>query len=308
LTLIFYSFRLLCILHGILQDGRPRSHSCEYGYHSNEIIEKPLEVQAINPRVDEKEAEKICGLRRVTFWLAFSLVLVIVIGAVGGGVGGYFANKNAHNDSDSHSRFVSPALSFFCGLLAHLMHRDSGPFVTAIGSSTITVTGTSVVTTVIGSSTITISAPKHATTAANAPEANTKSGSTVTVTAPPISGPYQARHNCNIVLQPRNNYTISCPSADYCVSDVPSSTSKFYRECGTNRSGINLKSVAAWSMADCVNECVQYNSRNKAGACKGVTWVYDGEQETRLNYCWLKSTLTDPIPGDNMESGTLLEY
>lgn len=68
-----------------------------------------------------KEERKFCGLRRTTFILFVLLVLVTVIAAIGGGVGGSLAVKNAYDrgrvdaaaqlDGDSSSSSPSPSSS-----------------------------------------------------------------------------------------------------------------------------------------------------------------------------------------------------
>lgn len=44
---------------------------------------------------EKDKGHRICGLRRVTFWLSLALVLVIIVAAVGGGVGGTLASNDS---------------------------------------------------------------------------------------------------------------------------------------------------------------------------------------------------------------------
>ena len=90
----------------------PEHSGPEVAPSSDPIVNRPdysdIEVVAHQPSknrngVDDPYAEKflrkdgregrICGLRKVTFWLSLALAVVIIAGAVGGGVGGALANQ-----------------------------------------------------------------------------------------------------------------------------------------------------------------------------------------------------------------------
>jgi hypothetical protein len=55
---------------------------------------EPQHVQAISSPEPAK-SPKILGLRRQTFWLSLILIAVVIATAVGGGVGGSLAVRNA---------------------------------------------------------------------------------------------------------------------------------------------------------------------------------------------------------------------
>jgi hypothetical protein len=55
--------------------------------------------------------DRICGLRKTTFWLSLILAIVVIGAAVGGGVGGSLASKNNHSEQVSTSPTAPASLS-----------------------------------------------------------------------------------------------------------------------------------------------------------------------------------------------------
>ena len=73
--------------------------------------------------------DRICGLRKTTFWLSLILAIVVIGAAVGGGVGGSLASKNNHNEQVSTPGIPVPA--------------STSPIVPTSLSGSTTATGTS---------------------------------------------------------------------------------------------------------------------------------------------------------------------
>ena len=66
-------------------------HQPSYGaYYGNNL---PVSVDSFPSKV--KGGDLILGLRKPTFFLSLSLIAIVIMGAVGGGVGGSIAVENA---------------------------------------------------------------------------------------------------------------------------------------------------------------------------------------------------------------------
>jgi hypothetical protein len=66
------------------------------GLHYVEPDYVPLENKDKVDPPQGRDRKRICGVRSTIFWLLLVIaILVVVIAGVGGGVGGYFLNKNS---------------------------------------------------------------------------------------------------------------------------------------------------------------------------------------------------------------------
>lgn len=61
--------------------------------HTQEAV--PPQYYHGSPEEEMKKERTICGFAVATFWLSLALVLVVIVAAVGGGVGGSMAVNNA---------------------------------------------------------------------------------------------------------------------------------------------------------------------------------------------------------------------
>jgi hypothetical protein len=102
---------------------------------------------------------------------------------------------------------------------------------------------------------------------------------------------------------------VECPAIRNTV--YTSSGQSFRKECSKNYShaeGANdVGTIKAFSMDECIELCVDYNNDHGARSCIAVTWVYEGEQGTAFNYCWLKGSVGKKTDFDSMESAVLLQ-
>ncbi|KAJ6063829.1 hypothetical protein N7499_012509 [Penicillium canescens] len=59
-----------------------------------------------------RDHKRICGVRSTIFWLLLVIaILVVIIAGVGGGIGGYFLNKNSRNSDSSTPASTNSILS-----------------------------------------------------------------------------------------------------------------------------------------------------------------------------------------------------
>ncbi len=64
----------------------------EVTFHQPQIIEKYDDKELVH-----SPAATICGLRKRTFWIVFSVCLIVIAGAIGGGVGGALSKAATDN-------------------------------------------------------------------------------------------------------------------------------------------------------------------------------------------------------------------
>lgn len=217
---------------------------------------------------DEKtKGKRICGLSPLVFWLLIVLAVLVVGGAVGGGVGGSLASKN------KRYLLARIGLMFVRGQTANCCLRgnsnsDPGAVTNAntqlaagqsTGASSQTPESTSTVSSITSSSTPLTSSSASSTSSQQSSTSSTSSSASPTPTGP------QDDANC-----PSSNGTL-----------ITSSTATFTTLCDTNVIGvgrnIDLGSVRASSLQNCVDVCTEWNSNistaNGRKRCVAVSWA-----------------------------------
>ncbi|KAF1915940.1 hypothetical protein BDU57DRAFT_210898 [Ampelomyces quisqualis] len=109
-------------------------------------VQHDVDTQKIaytNNVYEHKEVSKICGLRRRTAWIALIVATVVVLAAVGGGVGAALASRNSNDTSTSNANKVDAPASE-PPAVSSIWTSAPTPTPTATESST-TITTTSIV-------------------------------------------------------------------------------------------------------------------------------------------------------------------
>jgi hypothetical protein len=78
----------------------------KYAYYAPEVWHNPDDdtnkfTYVAEAHEEQHESQRICGLRRRTFWIALGVALIVVAAAVGGGVGGALALKSSRNNASA---------------------------------------------------------------------------------------------------------------------------------------------------------------------------------------------------------------
>lgn len=108
-------------------------HTPDYGYQEEKQILAPEKEIAphhnLQPDTEynvhgraqwwTQPSGKICGLRPVTFWLSLALAVVIVVGALAGGVGGALATRHASSNATSSTAVDATGTAGYDDQLVH---------------------------------------------------------------------------------------------------------------------------------------------------------------------------------------------
>ncbi|KAJ3946648.1 uncharacterized protein N0V96_003021 [Colletotrichum fioriniae] len=84
-----------------------------------------------------------------------------------------------------------------------------------------------------------------------------------------------------------------CPgSSSVLTYQVPGTNLTFSKDCGTDYLYNDIAQVPAKNFEECVRYCAAFNlqQQSRKGPCKGVVYIYEGEQGEDSNWCWMKYT------------------
>ncbi|KAL2874879.1 hypothetical protein SGCOL_009999 [Colletotrichum sp. CLE4] len=84
-----------------------------------------------------------------------------------------------------------------------------------------------------------------------------------------------------------------CPGTSSALTyEVPGTNLTFSKDCGTDYLFNDIAQVPAKNFEECVRYCAAFNlqQQSRKGPCKGVVYIYEGEQGEDSNWCWMKYT------------------
>ncbi|TIC98783.1 hypothetical protein CH35J_005034 [Colletotrichum higginsianum] len=82
-----------------------------------------------------------------------------------------------------------------------------------------------------------------------------------------------------------------CPgSGSELTYEVPGTNLTFSKDCGTDYLYNDIAQVPARNFEECVRYCAAFNlqQQSRKGPCKGVVYIFKGEQGEDGNWCWMK--------------------
>ncbi|KAK2002109.1 hypothetical protein LX36DRAFT_568908 [Colletotrichum falcatum] len=102
-----------------------------------------------------------------------------------------------------------------------------------------------------------------------------------------------------------------CPgSGSQLTYEVPGTNLTFSKDCGTDYLYNDIAQVPAKNFEECVRYCAAFNlqQQSRKGPCRGVVYIFKGEQGVDANWCWMKYTKNTAQTGakDYTESAWIL--
>ncbi|KAK2028360.1 hypothetical protein LX32DRAFT_663956 [Colletotrichum zoysiae] len=82
-----------------------------------------------------------------------------------------------------------------------------------------------------------------------------------------------------------------CPgSGSQLTYEVPGTNLTFSKDCGTDYLYNDIAQVPAKNLEECVRYCAAFNlqQQSRKGPCRGVVYIFRGEQGEDANWCWMK--------------------
>ncbi|KAK1984681.1 hypothetical protein LZ30DRAFT_779628 [Colletotrichum cereale] len=82
-----------------------------------------------------------------------------------------------------------------------------------------------------------------------------------------------------------------CPgSGSKLTYEVPGTNLTFSKDCGTDYLFNDIAQVPAKNFEECVRYCAAFNlqQQSRKGPCRGVVYIFKGEQGEDGNWCWMK--------------------
>ncbi|GKT51542.1 uncharacterized protein ColSpa_11723 [Colletotrichum spaethianum] len=84
-----------------------------------------------------------------------------------------------------------------------------------------------------------------------------------------------------------------CPGSNSELTyEVPGTNLTFSKDCGTDYLYNDIAQVPAKNFEECLRYCAAFNlqQQSRKGPCKGVVYIFKGEQGEDSNWCWMKYT------------------
>ncbi|KAK1531854.1 hypothetical protein CPAR01_11503 [Colletotrichum paranaense] len=124
--------------------------------------------------------------------------------------------------------------------------------------------------------------------------ANLQSPSSSSSTATPTSASSSAAFDLSKPAATDTPIALNkCPgSSSVLTYQVPGTNLTFSKDCGTDYLYNDIAQVPAKNFEECVRYCAAFNlqQQSRKGPCKGVVYIYEGEQGEDSNWCWMKYT------------------
>ncbi|KDN62590.1 hypothetical protein CSUB01_05478 [Colletotrichum sublineola] len=127
--------------------------------------------------------------------------------------------------------------------------------------------------------------------AANSTSASPTASPTTSSTTSPTASPSVAFD----LSQPAETDTPiglnKCPgSGSQLTYEVPGTNLTFGKDCGTDYLYNDIAQVPAKNFEECVRYCAAFNlqQQSRKGPCRGVVYIFRGEQGEDANWCWMK--------------------
>ncbi|KAI1488766.1 hypothetical protein F5X96DRAFT_684745 [Biscogniauxia mediterranea] len=222
---------------------------------------------------EEEAGRRIYGLRRRTFWAVVACALLVLVAVVLGVAVGVTQRNRA-----MQSTALSVSSNADQGVSSHPSSSSSSSLSALVTTETMYMTasdgGSGGENTAISPSPSTT--PTPTTTAAAADNTNTN-------TLSPSPSPSPSPSSSSTTTSP----SPSCLGADGSTYTDAATRSRFRVECDVAHQGKDIVNREAASMEACVALCARDD------ACRGAIWYDAGPQGTDLNYCWLKSAMSD---------------
>ncbi|EFQ33910.1 uncharacterized protein GLRG_09054 [Colletotrichum graminicola M1.001] len=82
-----------------------------------------------------------------------------------------------------------------------------------------------------------------------------------------------------------------CPGSGALLTyEVPGTNLTFSKDCGTDYLYNDIAQVPAKNFEECVRYCAAFNlqQQSRRGPCRGVVYIFLGEQGEDANWCWMK--------------------
>jgi hypothetical protein len=73
----------------------------EHNGYGDKYASRPGLDHTIHAFSQPASSDRLCGLRRTTFWLVMVIVVLVVAGAIGGGIGGWMVEKKVNRYAGS---------------------------------------------------------------------------------------------------------------------------------------------------------------------------------------------------------------
>ncbi|KAK3113750.1 hypothetical protein LTR53_008653 [Teratosphaeriaceae sp. CCFEE 6253] len=241
------------------------------GYAAHTFAKQP-DYRAVHQGDDDAE-RRLCGFRPATFWLSAALVLMVVaLGAVGGGVG-----SRLKEVQDRNGQWWVPITGWHVGYCERAM---------LIACSPSSISGAPTATTVTAVSTTTVLSA--------AAVATTSEGLLLDFAAPAPSM--------------ISTVALDCPTVDK-QTYVTRRSDTYTLSCSSGLQGGDFADIAAYSYQDCVEACASHNYwTGNATACVGVEFSSQMSGADTMDYgnCWLKDARMFSIAGTNDSLSAML--
>ncbi|KAK1673526.1 hypothetical protein BDP55DRAFT_218556 [Colletotrichum godetiae] len=128
----------------------------------------------------------------------------------------------------------------------------------------------------------------------NSEIANLQSPSTSSSTATPTSASSAVAFDLSKPAATDTPIALNkCPGTSSALTyEVPGTNLTFSKDCGTDYLFNDIAQVPAKNFEECVRYCAAFNlqQQSRKGPCKGVVYIYEGEQGEDSNWCWMKYT------------------